>query len=172
MKHLLPVGILLIILLTGCTHINENNSEDLQSSATVKNTRPSQSLESPVVTQEITSFEKGVFVDFFKLNQDFITDEIRQRLKDNLEALVNKDEVKFKATLLEGHDTPGNMDFVKNTNQYRFLDISRCEYYPKGEGISISVLVQIWRDKRIDEVNLGYYFEPNEAGEWKIQLID
>jgi hypothetical protein len=143
---------------------------------TKKDISTPQSLEPSEATQEDTptsqSFEKGVFVDFSKLNEDFITDDILQKLKDNLDALVNKDEDKFKAGLLDGHDTPGNMDFVKNTNQYKFLDISETRYNQNAKSIIISLSVKILRDKNIYDSTISYYFKTDKTGEWKISLID
>jgi hypothetical protein len=180
MKQILLAGVLLIALLTGCTHGNDNNTGIQPSVVTQEDTLAIQSPDSATPTKEKApedtptseSFEKGVFVDFSKLNEDFITDDILQKLQDSLEALVNKDEVKFKAGLLDGHDTPGNMDFVKNTNQYKFLDISESKYNKIAKSIMISLSVQILRDKKIYDGSLTFYFETDKTGEWKIQLVD
>jgi hypothetical protein len=180
MKPILLAGVLLIALLTGYIHGNKNNTGIQPSVVTQEDTPAPQSPDSPTPTKEEApedtptseSFEQGVFVDFSKLNEDFITDDIVQKLKDSLEALLNKDEDKFRAGLLDGHDTPGNMDFVKNTNQYKFLDISESKYNQNAKSIMISLSVQILRDKNIYNGSITYYFETDKTGEWKIQLVD
>jgi hypothetical protein len=175
MKVILLISILLFVFINGCTQKKENNTGNQQPPATQEDTSTPQSLEPPG-TQEDTStplsFEKGVFIDLSKHKDDFITDEILQKLKDNLEALVNKDENRFKAGLLEGHDTPGNMAYVKDTNQYKILDISFSKYDPKAKSIMISLPIQILRDTKIDDSTITYYFKPDKTGVWKIALID
>jgi len=160
MKQIWLVGVLLTACLTGCTRGNENNSGNQQPSTMQEGTSTSQ------------LFTKGIVVDFTKLNEDFITNDIRQKLKDNLEALVNKDEDKFKAGLLEGHDTPGNMAYVKDTNQYQILDITESRYNSQAHSIMISLSAKVLRGKNIDESTITYYFETDKTGEWKIALID
>jgi hypothetical protein len=86
--------------------------------------------------------------------------------------LLNKDEEKCKAGLLQGHDTPGNLSYVRDTNQYRFVDFSEVRYDEKAKSIMISISVKILRDDHIDESTVTYYFKRDHAGEWKIALID
>lgn len=154
------VLLLLITCLTGCANSNQSDTVTQQQ---------------PVAAGDTTTpkpFVSGIFVDFAKYKDDFITDEILNKLQDNLKALVAKDEVTFKTGLLEGHDTPGNLAYVKNTNQYQFTDISFTKYNPDNKSIMISLSVRIWRDHTVDDSTITYYFTPDATGIWKIALID
>ena len=181
MKQLLFIGILLIAFLAGCAQSNENHTGNLQPSVMEEGSSAEQTLDpqaqlqpvsSPAEAQEDPPFDKGIFVDFSKLNADFITDEIVQKLRDNLEAVINRDEDKFRASLLEGHDTIGNMDYVLGINQYKFLDIGETSYNEKTKIIMIGVYAEILREKQINKGAIDYYFQQDQTGEWKIALID
>ncbi|SFS76109.1 hypothetical protein [Paenibacillus sp. BC26] len=173
MKELFQLGLLLISILTGCSHDKENNNGNLASEANKGNTStPSQSETSSDVPPQDQSFEKGVYVDFSKNMDQSIPDGIVQKLKENLDALVNKDANKFKEELLEEHDTPGNMSYVNDTNQYRFLEISYSKYDAKAKSVMISLSVQILRNDIIEDNTITYYFKPDKTQVWKIALID
>jgi hypothetical protein len=118
-------------------------------------------------------FEKGVFVDFAKHQNDFLAaDDILGKLRHNLEALVAKDKDEFKADLMEGHDTPGNMDYVENNYEYKILDMDVATYDPETRRITISFPVQVLIDNKVEDRRITYTFEPDKNGEWKIALID
>ncbi|RUS45704.1 hypothetical protein [Cohnella sp. AR92] len=118
------------------------------------------------------SFKPGIFVDFSKIDDESIPDEVIKKLKDNLEALLDKNVEEFKAGLLEGHDTEGNMGYILDENQYRFTDIAEAKYFPDNNSIMISLSVQRLREGQVDDGSITYYFNLDKAGEWKIVLID
>jgi hypothetical protein len=73
---------------------------------------------------------------------------------------------------MEGHDTPGNMDYVENNYEYKILDMDVATYDPETRRITISFPVQVLIDNKVEDRRITYTFEPDKNGEWKIALID
>jgi hypothetical protein len=157
MRIMLLASMLLISFLTGCTHANEKKSGKEQTLTTGSSKQ--------------TKFESGVFIDISKFKNDFLTDDILQILKNNLEALVNKDKKNFIAGFIEGH-APGNMFLIETADQYRFLNVSSTQNDQEDKRINVGIEYEILHDQEIENKAFFYTFEPDKNGKWKIAIID
>lgn len=157
MNKILLSAVLLMVVLTGCT------------SATEKEAAPSPTA-AESATQ--TTFTSGINIDFSKYNNDYLTDDILQILKNSLEALINKDKEEFKQGFIDEEHAAGNMFLIETDDQYRFLNISSTQNDQADQRINIGIEYEILRNQRIEQTSFFYTFEPDNHGKWKIAIID
>lgn len=136
-------------------------------SAKTENTE-TQLTETPVENNDTPERSSGVHVDWEDIDSPLWNEEMREKLEPVLHAIADKDAEALNNGL--GPDAQGVFDYMLQ-NEYDFRKISSIH---KEYG---KVLVQVdsllgLKGEAPKPYNCTFYFEQDEAGEWRIVSID
>lgn len=114
-------------------------------------------------------FRKGVYIDFEKVDNPLLNEQIKEGLKKTLEAQVNGDEDVFRATF----KTPDTgAAYLGVIGDYRFTDIGNVQEDTTKNQILVEVDAELARETSIDDVALTYYYASDAEGNWFLVAID
>lgn len=114
-------------------------------------------------------FSPGIFIDFTQARNDFITDEILNTLKTNLQAIIEKNKEIFVQGFIPGMEK-SNLFWIEGDRQYRFYEIAAAQ--KEGDRINIAIYYQMEEGGTIEDSGMTYTFLKDKDGVWKIALID
>lgn len=114
-------------------------------------------------------FSPGIFIDFTQAKNDFVTDEILDTLKTNLQAIVDKNKEMFVQGFIPGSEQ-SNLFWIEGDRQYRFYEIDYTQ--KEGVRINIGIRYQMKDGDTIEENGTIYTFLMDTDGIWKIAIID
>ncbi|WP_413372517.1 hypothetical protein [Paenibacillus taichungensis] len=177
------------LLLSACgksddynTLSNSEKPSNTTSKAPSTNITPTniESLIGPAEIEEIkditaAEFKKGVNINFDKYKSSFFDEKIISKLSNNLEAVVENNEEKFKQNLnKQSLESIREGFYYKNTaDQFMFYELDLLEKLDHPEQIRVGVrFVRKSSDGSIENQGITYFFTKNEKGEWGIENID
>lgn len=172
---------LLLIGLLGCAKENiplsKTQNESRQSGeapATAENKVENLIVPSkePHLEPQASDFKEAVNIDFSKYQKDFLTIEILDILKNNLESIINRDKEDFNRNMSENYKK-SNSSLIENQNKYMFEDINLAQRDNEMKRINIGIKFLVTLDERdIKRGNMVYTLKENIKGQWEITLID
>ncbi|MEJ8302779.1 hypothetical protein [Saccharibacillus sacchari] len=158
-----------VMIVSACTDRSTQTQPATASSTTAKTeSADTPSNEAPTENNDAPEMTSGVNVDRDRIDSPLWNEEMREQLEVVLQATVDKDAEAFNSGL--GPDAQGVFDYMLE-NEYDFQQVSSIhEEYGK-------VLVQV--DSVLElpgeapkPYTCTFYFEQDQAGEWRIVSID
>jgi hypothetical protein len=146
MKSVLIISIVAFLILTGCSNVNVNENENNAS----------------IFTPETT-------IDFENYKNDYITDDILNTLKENLQAINDKNKDQFVKGFIPGNEQ-GNLFWIEGNRQYHFHEIAATQQ--EGKRINITIYYQYKENEIVDDNSMTYTFVQDSSNNWRIAIID
>ncbi|SDS43420.1 hypothetical protein SAMN05444162_1469 [Paenibacillaceae bacterium GAS479] len=169
---------LLLVGLSGCSKApssTPNENQQPSESSSKNNT----GIENLIVPSKETKpepqtsdFKEGITIDFTKYQKEFLTTEILDMLKNNLEAVIDQNKEKFHQNMSDNYKE-GNNSLIENENKYMFKNIHLAQKDNENKRINIGIEFLFTSDeKKIKSGNMVYTLMENKKGMWEITLID
>ncbi len=126
----------------------------------------------------LENFQEGVFFELSDHVEDFFTQDIAEKVQNNMEAIVDHDAAKFKQNMLSENDIKANMDWFDYMDgdgvKFEFSEVNEISY--EEDSKRIQVVVTFYRNinhKEIEQGVMTYSLLKDKAsGAWLIALMD
>ncbi|OXL85692.1 hypothetical protein BCV73_23420 [Paenibacillus sp. SSG-1] len=126
----------------------------------------------------LENFQEGVFFELSEHVEDFFTQDIAEKVQNNMEAIVDHDAAKFKQNMLSENDIKANMDWFDYMDgdgvKFEFSEVNEISY--EEDSKRIQVVVTFYRNiyhKQIEQGVMTYSLLKDKAsGAWLIALMD
>ncbi|WP_339273991.1 hypothetical protein MKY59_23290 [Paenibacillus sp. FSL W8-0426] len=127
---------------------------------------------------ELSNFKEGISFNLSEHVEDFFTADLSNMINNNMEAIVNHDEKKFKENMLDADSITFNMDWFNYKYEegvkYEFKELNEISFDEDAK--RIQVVVTFDRNIKNEEMEQGIMtyslLEDAGSGEWKIATMD
>ncbi|CAH1205730.1 hypothetical protein [Paenibacillus sp. JJ-223] len=127
---------------------------------------------------ELSNFKEGISFNLSEHVEDFFTDDLSNMINNNMEAIVNHDEKKFKENMLDADSITFNMDWFNYKYEegvkYEFKELHEISFDEDAK--RIQVVVTFDRNIKNEEMEQGTMtyslLEDAGSGDWKIATMD
>ncbi|WP_116233769.1 hypothetical protein [Paenibacillus sp. VMFN-D1] len=200
-KGIRIIAILAIVAASGCsqeskdmdssasrevvTHRAENTGEANESNTTPPTSHAKTGSKTLLYQKDfrqdkpsLENFQEGVFFELSDHVEDFFTQDIAEKVQNNMEAIVDHDAAKFKQNMLSENDIKANIDWFDYMNgdgvKFEFSEVNEISY--EEDSKRIQVVVSFYRNinhKEIEQGVMTYSLLKDKAsGAWLIALMD
>lgn len=129
-------------------------------------------------TPDLSHFKEGVFIDLSDHVEDFFTQDIATKVQNNMNAIVEHDEAKFKENMLDDDSIQFNMDWFNYNYEdgvtFEFNELNGITY--EEDAKRIQVVVTFYRnikDQQIEQGVMTYSLLKDKDSEtWLIATMD
>lgn len=127
---------------------------------------------------DLSEFKEGISFDLTEHVKDFFTQDIADKLQNNMESIVEHNEDKYKENMYDDESIKFNMDWFnykyEDGVKFEFKEVNEINYDEDAERIQL--VVTFYRnnqDKEIEQGMMTYSLLKNkESGEWLIATMD
>lgn len=106
---------------------------------------------------ELSNFKEGISFNLSEHVEDFFTDDLSNMINNNMEAIVNHDEKKFKENMLDADSITFNMDWFNYKYEegvkYEFKELNELSFDEDAK--RIQVVVTFDRNIKNEEMEQG-----------------
>jgi len=159
MKKYFVLIVAAMLILSGCAKEKSNEPNSAHSDVSPEANSSSAA----------SDFSSGITIDFTKSKNDFVTDAILNTLKENLQAINDKNKDKFVQGFILGREQ-NNLFRVEGNKQYSFNEIASTQQ--EGDRINLTIYFKVKDNDKIEDNSMTYTFLKDTDGTWKIALID
>ncbi|HWO55546.1 MAG TPA: hypothetical protein VNM49_14315 [Paenibacillus cookii] len=193
LKKVMGIIVLLSIFFTsGCGH--ETNSVNVKQEADINHVEDNQGTtgskdkigsttilykkEFSTQKPELSNFKEGISFDLSDYVKDFFKQDIADKIANNMEAIVQHNEKKFKENMLDEGSTKFNMDWFgykyENGVEFEFKEVNEITYDEDVKRIQVIVtFLRNIKDKDIEQGTMTYsLLKDKVSGQWLIATID
>lgn len=127
---------------------------------------------------ELSNFKEGISFNLSEHVEDFFTDDLSNMLNNNMEAIVNHDEKKFKENMLDADSITFNMDWFNYKYEegvkYEFKELNEISFDEDAKRIQVVVTFdRNIKNKEMEQGIMTYsLLEDAGSGDWKIATMD
>lgn len=127
---------------------------------------------------ELSNFKEGISFNLSEHVEDFFTDDLSNMINNNMEAIVNHDEKKFKENMLDADSITFNMDWFNYKYEegvkYEFKELNEISFDEDAKRIQVVVTFdRNIKNKEMEQGIMTYsLLEDAGSGDWKIATMD
>ncbi|GIO29718.1 MULTISPECIES: hypothetical protein [Paenibacillus] len=127
---------------------------------------------------ELSNFKKGISFDLSDYAKDFFMQDIADKIVNNMEAIVQHNEKKFKENMLDDGSIEFNMDWFgykyEDGVKFEFKDVNEITYDEDVKRIQIIVtFLRNIKDKEVEQGTMTYsLLKDKVSGQWLIATMD
>lgn len=189
------VAVLSFVVVSGCgqaldsTNVSNeevSNGQSVENSSEKTNTTTDKIGSTTILYQkefsekdpDLSEFKEGISFDLTEHVKDFFTQDIADKLQNNMESIVEHNEDKYKENMYDDESIKFNMDWFnykyEDGVKFEFKEVNEINYNEDAERIQL--VVTFYRnnqDKEIEQGMMTYSLLKNkESGEWLIATMD
>ncbi|SFS49557.1 hypothetical protein [Paenibacillus sp. 453mf] len=189
------VAVLSFVVVSGCgqaldsTNVSNeevSNGQSVENSSEKTNTTTDKIGSTTILYQkefsekdpDLSEFKEGISFDLTEHVKDFFTQDIADKLQNNMESIVEHNEDKYKENMYDDESIKFNMDWFnykyEDGVKFEFKEVNEINYDEDAERIQL--VVTFYRnnqDKEIEQGMMTYSLLKNkESGEWLIATMD
>lgn len=189
------VAVLSFVVVSGCgqaldsTNVSNeevSNGQSVENSSEKTNTTTDKIGSTTILYQkefsekdpDLSEFKEGISFDLTEHVKDFFTQDIADKLQNNMESIVEHNEDKYKENMYDDESIKFNMDWFnykyEDGVKFEFKEVNEINYNEDAERIQL--VVTFYRnnqDKEIEQSMMTYSLLKNkESGEWLIATMD
>ncbi|GAB1154666.1 hypothetical protein YWY31_06910 [Paenibacillus illinoisensis] len=128
--------------------------------------------------RDLSTFKEGVSVDLSDHVKDFFTQDIADKVQNNMKAIVQHEETKFKENMLDEDSIKFNMDWFnykyEDGVKFEFNELNGITYDEDAK--RIQVIVTFFRNIKDEQIEQGVMtyslLEDEDNGAWLIATMD
>lgn len=127
---------------------------------------------------ELSNFKEGISFNLSEHVEDFFTADLSNMINNNMEAIVNHDEKKFKENMLDADSITFNMDWFNYKYEegvkYEFKELNEISFDEDAKRIQVVVTFdRNIKNKEMEQGTMTYsLLEDAGSGDWKIATMD
>ncbi|GGF59537.1 hypothetical protein GCM10010912_00930 [Paenibacillus albidus] len=150
-----------------------NSSTDKIGSTTILYTKEF-SQERP----DLSNFKEGVSFDLSDHVKDFFTQDISDKVQNNMKAIIQHDEKKFKENMLDEESVKFNMHWFNYKYEagvkFEFKEVNTITYEQDAKRIQVvATFLRNIKDEEIEQEIMTYsLLEDKDKGTWLIATMD
>ncbi|SDM15673.1 hypothetical protein SAMN05428961_11099 [Paenibacillus sp. OK060] len=126
---------------------------------------------------DLSTFKEGVSIDLSEHVKDFFTQDIADKVQNNMKAIVQHDETKFKENMLDEDSIKVNMDWFnykyEDGVKFEFNELNGITYDEDAKRIQVIVTFSRNIKEQIEQGVMTYsLLEDKDSGTWLIATMD